>query len=206
MTEMTTMTTKESEDDNMMIIIDDDDYVYETHVVGRLPFVEPMEPEIIFSTDQLWQDEASSQSDADTESILGTDSEGDVIFSDVELEETSPPANDGVCCECKLPRSNEKPLKSSNNTNSQQQPTSEASTASSEGQAGDGDLFQFRQVSCNGMCGRIGCCISCAKILSTDRRSTISQHTSSILHFSSSARLPSKLEENGRATATTNII
>lgn len=195
---MTTMTTKQQPK-----IIIDDDYVYETHVVGRLPFVEPMEPEIIFSTDQLWQDEASSQSDADMESILGTDSEGDVIFSDVELE-------DGVCCECKLPRSNEKPLKSSNNTNSQQQSTSEASTASSEGQAGDGDLFQFRQVSCNGMCGRIGCCISCAKILSTDRRSTISQHTSSILHFSSSARLPSKLEENGRATAadtaTTNII
>ena len=191
-----------------MIIIDDDDddYVYETHVVGRLPFVEPIEPEIIFSTDQLWQDEASSQSDDDMESILGTDSEGDAIFSDVELEETSPPppANDGVCCECKLPRSNEKPLKSSNNTNSQQQTTSEATTASSEGQAGDGDLFQFRQVSCNGMSGRIGCCISRTKIFSTDRRSTISQHTFSILHFSSSARLPSKLEENGRAHRHSN--
>src|SRR5271156_5528462 len=148
------------DDSNMMTIVDiDDEYVYETHVVGRLPFSrqEPIEPEIIFSTDKLWQDD---QSDVDTESILGTDSEDEVIFSNDELEETSPP-NDGTCCECKLPRSNERPLEPTNNTITKQQTTPEASTASSEGQSGDGDLFQFRQVPCNGICGRIGGYISC---------------------------------------------
>src|SRR5271167_819518 len=164
---------EDSDDDsNMMMIVDiDDDYVYETHVVGRLPFSrqEPIEPEIIFSTDKLWQDEPSSQSDVDMESILGTDSEDEVIFSNDELEETSSsPPNDGACCECKLPRSNERPLESANNTITKQQTTPEASTASSEGQSGDGDLFQFWQVPCNGMCGRIGCCISCTKIYSAD--------------------------------------
>src|SRR5271156_6881554 len=91
------------DDSNKTMIIDiDDEYVYETHVVGRLPFSrqEPIEPEIIFSTDKLWQDD---QSDVDTESILATDSEDEVITSSDELEE---PPNDGACCECKLPRSN----------------------------------------------------------------------------------------------------
>src|SRR5271156_495149 len=142
-------------DSNMIMIVDtDDDYVCETHVVGRLPFSrqEPIEPEIIFSTDKLWQDD---QSDVDMESISETDSEDEVIFSNDELEETSSSStpNDGACCECKLPRSNERPLESTNDTITKQQTTPEASTASSEGQSGDGDLFQFRQVSCNGMCG-----------------------------------------------------
>src|SRR5271156_6707586 len=137
-------------DSNMIMIVDtDDDYVCETHVMGRLPFSrqEPIEPEIIFSTNKLWQDD---QSDVDMESILGTDSEDEVISASDELEE---PPNDGACCECKLPRSNERPLESTNNTITKQQTTPEASTASSEGQSGDGDLFQFRQVPCNGMCG-----------------------------------------------------
>ena len=151
---------EDSDDDsNMMMMVDvddNDDYVYETHVVGRLPFnrQEPIEPEIIFSTDKLWQDESwSSQSDVDMESILGADNEDEVIFSDDELEETSSSPNDGACCECKLLRSNERPLGSTNNTITKQQTTPEASTASSEGQSGDGDLFQFRQVSCDGLCG-----------------------------------------------------
>jgi hypothetical protein len=141
---------EDSDDDsNMMMRVvdvdDDDDYVYETHVVGRLPFSrqEPIEPEIIFSTDKLWQDD---QSDVDMESILGADSEDEVIFSDAELEETSSSSspNNGACCECKLPRSNERSLESTDNTITKQQTTPEASTASSEGQSGDGDLFQFR--------------------------------------------------------------
>ena len=42
-----------------LIFIDNDDgeYVWETHVVGRLPFVEPEEPEIVFHCDKLWQDD-----------------------------------------------------------------------------------------------------------------------------------------------------
>jgi hypothetical protein len=36
---------------------DDGEYVWETHVVGRLPFREPEEPEIVFHCDQLWQDD-----------------------------------------------------------------------------------------------------------------------------------------------------
>ena len=42
-----------------LIFIDNDDgeYIWETHVVGRLPFVEPEEPEIVFHCDKLWQDD-----------------------------------------------------------------------------------------------------------------------------------------------------
>jgi hypothetical protein len=36
---------------------DDGEYIWETHVVGRLPFREPEEPEIVFHCDQLWQDD-----------------------------------------------------------------------------------------------------------------------------------------------------
>ena len=36
---------------------DDGEYVWETHVVGRLPFKEPEEPEIVFYGDKLWQDD-----------------------------------------------------------------------------------------------------------------------------------------------------
>ncbi len=36
---------------------DDGEYVYETHVVGRLPLKEPEEPEIVFYGDKLWQDD-----------------------------------------------------------------------------------------------------------------------------------------------------
>jgi len=34
----------------------DDDYIWENHVIGRLPFKEPEEVEIVFHSDQLWQD------------------------------------------------------------------------------------------------------------------------------------------------------
>jgi hypothetical protein len=42
-----------------LIFIDRDDamYVWETHVVGRLPLIEPEEPEIVFYSDKLWQDD-----------------------------------------------------------------------------------------------------------------------------------------------------
>ena len=36
---------------------DDGEYVWETHVIGRLPFKEPEEPEIVFYGDKLWQDD-----------------------------------------------------------------------------------------------------------------------------------------------------
>ncbi len=41
-----------------LIFVDhnDGEYVWETHVVGRLPFREPEEPEIVFHCDKLWQD------------------------------------------------------------------------------------------------------------------------------------------------------
>ena len=35
---------------------DDGEYIWETHVVGRLPLKEPEEPEIVFYGDKLWQD------------------------------------------------------------------------------------------------------------------------------------------------------
>jgi hypothetical protein len=41
-----------------LIFVDhnDGEYVWETHVVGRLPLREPEEPEIVFHCDKLWQD------------------------------------------------------------------------------------------------------------------------------------------------------
>ena len=42
-----------------LVFVDSDDgeYVWETHVIGRLPFKEPSEPEIVFYDDKLWQDD-----------------------------------------------------------------------------------------------------------------------------------------------------
>jgi len=42
-----------------LVFVDRDDgvYVWETHMVGRLPFTEPDEPEIVFYADKLWQDD-----------------------------------------------------------------------------------------------------------------------------------------------------
>jgi hypothetical protein len=42
-----------------LVFIDQNDgeYVWETHVVGRLPLREPEEPEIVFHCDKLWQDD-----------------------------------------------------------------------------------------------------------------------------------------------------
>jgi hypothetical protein len=39
-----------------MRFVYDDDYVWENHVIGRLPFKEPDEVEIVFHNDKLWQD------------------------------------------------------------------------------------------------------------------------------------------------------
>src|SRR5271154_3625155 len=35
---------------------DDGEYVWETHVVGRLPLKEPLDYDIVFHCDKLWQD------------------------------------------------------------------------------------------------------------------------------------------------------
>ena len=67
---------------NNLVFVDRDDgeYVWETHVVGRLPFSEPEEPEIVFHCDKLWQD-----SDGWSMFVL-TDKDEDE-FSDVEIIE-----------------------------------------------------------------------------------------------------------------------
>ena len=38
-----------------------DDYAWENHVIGRLPFIEPEEVEIVFHKDKLWQENRKSQ-------------------------------------------------------------------------------------------------------------------------------------------------
>lgn len=44
--------------DNEMRFIDtDDDYIWENHVIGRLPFKDVEEIEIVFHTDKLWQED-----------------------------------------------------------------------------------------------------------------------------------------------------
>jgi hypothetical protein len=53
-------------------VYDDDDYVWENHVIGRLPFKEPDDVEIIFHEDKLWQDvdwtsEGESESSSEDE-------------------------------------------------------------------------------------------------------------------------------------------
>ncbi len=65
-----------------LIFVDhnDDEYVWETHVVGRLPLQEPEEPEIVFHCDKLWQD-----SDGWSMFVL-TDKDQDEL-SDVEIIE-----------------------------------------------------------------------------------------------------------------------
>ena len=42
-----------------IIFVDRDDgvYVWETHVIGRLPFKEPLDYDIVFHCDKLWQDD-----------------------------------------------------------------------------------------------------------------------------------------------------
>src|SRR2546428_6655238 len=37
--------------------VDTDDYVWENHVYGRLPFVPPPSPEIVFYNGELWHDD-----------------------------------------------------------------------------------------------------------------------------------------------------
>ena len=41
-----------------LVFVDQDDgeFACETHVIGRLPFKEPVEPEIVYHYDRLWQD------------------------------------------------------------------------------------------------------------------------------------------------------
>jgi hypothetical protein len=62
-----------------MIFVDGDDgeYVWETHVVGRLPFKEPLDYDIVFHNDKLWQD------DTDGWSLLVLT--GDDDYSDSEV-------------------------------------------------------------------------------------------------------------------------
>lgn len=49
-----------------LVFVDREDglYVWETHVIGRLPFEEPLDYDIVFHNDKLWQD------DGDTWSLL----------------------------------------------------------------------------------------------------------------------------------------
>ena len=44
----------------MRFVDSDDDYVWENHVIGRLPFKEPDEVEIVFHNDKLWQEDEKS--------------------------------------------------------------------------------------------------------------------------------------------------
>jgi hypothetical protein len=51
---------KQAPEYEMRFIYDDDDYIWENHVIGRLPFKEPEEVEIVFHNDKLWQEERKS--------------------------------------------------------------------------------------------------------------------------------------------------
>ena len=42
---------------HQLSFIETDDYVWENHVIGRLPFREPEEVEIVFHNDKLWQED-----------------------------------------------------------------------------------------------------------------------------------------------------
>ena len=44
-------------ENELRFIYDDDDYVWENHVIDRLPFKEPDDVEIVFHEDKLWQEE-----------------------------------------------------------------------------------------------------------------------------------------------------
>ena len=65
-----------------LVFVDNNDgeYVWEIHVVGRLSFVEPEEPEIVFHCDKLWQDD-----DGWSMFVLVDQSEDEL--SDVEIVE-----------------------------------------------------------------------------------------------------------------------
>ena len=52
-----------------------DDYVWENHVIGRLPFKEPDDVEIVFHEDKLWQDDDDWTSDGESESSSSDDEE-----------------------------------------------------------------------------------------------------------------------------------
>lgn len=47
-----------------LVFVDREDglYVWETHVIGRLPFKEPLDYDIVFHSDKLWQDDPDSWS------------------------------------------------------------------------------------------------------------------------------------------------
>ena len=47
---------------NKRFVYGDDDYILENDVIGHLPFKEPEEKEIIFSSDKLWQDNSDGWS------------------------------------------------------------------------------------------------------------------------------------------------
>jgi len=79
-----------------------DDYVWENHVVGRIPLKEPKEPEIIFHN-QLWQDEYDADSESMSEDDYDDESMTVEIGDDVtegikDAEETE----NAICKICKL--------------------------------------------------------------------------------------------------------
>jgi hypothetical protein len=72
-------TPKDTVDSAKLVFVDRDDgeYVWETHVIGRLPFKEPLDYDIVFHKDKLWQD------DTDGWSLLVL--AGDDDYSDIEV-------------------------------------------------------------------------------------------------------------------------
>ena len=67
-----------------MIFVDreDGEYVWETHVVGRLPLKEPLDCDIVFHCDKLWQDD-----DDDGWSMVVSTSDEDYDASDEASDE-----------------------------------------------------------------------------------------------------------------------
>ena len=59
-----TTTPKDMVDCDKLVFVDRDDgeYVWETHVIGRLPFKEPLDYDIVFHNDKLWQDDTDGWS------------------------------------------------------------------------------------------------------------------------------------------------
>jgi hypothetical protein len=49
-------------DELIFVDRDDGEYVWETHVVGRLPLKEPLDYDIVFHCDKLWQDDTDGWS------------------------------------------------------------------------------------------------------------------------------------------------
>jgi ATPase subunit of ABC transporter with duplicated ATPase domains len=152
----------------------DTDYIYERHVVGRLPLKEPEEePEIIFySSDQLSQindDDDDDDEDSILEIVTDAEDEYDQLedenesisktVSNAKLICTIEQLDNGACCECEFSRQAKKEsellikgkeqLEAAATTKCNT--SSKASTIGDKGQAGYSNLFQFGQISGDGM-------------------------------------------------------